>query len=131
MSSRTRRKVRAPSINIYLELNALLILFRLLKDCPHVDDIEALILVQEVQFEKCRQELSTPYVTPNIAQTSNYQNPNSHNYNATSNQFNHGRSIDDDKGRGYLGGRGRSRGRGGTRPTCQLCNKYCHDIFHC
>ncbi|MCI11172.1 retrotransposon protein putative Ty1-copia subclass, partial [Trifolium medium] len=44
-------------------------------------------------------------------------------------------------GRGNVGSRGRgrsNRGRGcaqgnstGTRPTCQLCNKYGHQVFDC
>ncbi|MCI45917.1 retrovirus-related pol polyprotein from transposon TNT 1-94, partial [Trifolium medium] len=36
-------------------------------DLQSVDDIEALLMVQEVQFEKFKQELATPAVSANIA----------------------------------------------------------------
>jgi hypothetical protein len=37
-------------------------------DTPTVEDVEALLLLQEVQFEKFKQELSNPSVSANLAQ---------------------------------------------------------------
>jgi hypothetical protein len=37
-------------------------------ETPTVEDVEALLLLQEVQFEKFRQELANPSVSANVAQ---------------------------------------------------------------
>ncbi|MCI35565.1 retrovirus-related pol polyprotein from transposon TNT 1-94, partial [Trifolium medium] len=41
---------------------------------PTVDDVEALLLLQEAQFEKFRQELTNPSVSANVAQMENKSN---------------------------------------------------------
>ncbi|MCI52515.1 retrovirus-related pol polyprotein from transposon TNT 1-94, partial [Trifolium medium] len=38
-------------------------------ETPTVEDVEALLLLQDVQFEKFRQELANPSVSANIAHT--------------------------------------------------------------
>ncbi|CAJ2678668.1 unnamed protein product [Trifolium pratense] len=84
-------------------------------DSPSLYDIEGLLLVQESQLEKFRQELMVPNVSANIAHTGGGWG-NSHA-----------------RGRGRTN-RGRGRGQGsssGNRPTCQLCNKYGHHVFDC
>lgn len=101
-------------------------------DSPSLSDIEALLLVQEAQLDKFRQELVVSNVSANIAQTSNGQGQASN--------FSHGEQSQNSfvprggRGRGGHGrGRGRDRGGGGNgnRPTCQLCKKYGHDTYSC
>lgn len=89
-------------------------------DSPPIHDIEALLLVQEAQLEKYKQELNIGHVSVNVAQGRS----NEHNQND-----NRGRGAN--CGRGSRGRGNRGRGRGGPRPTCQLCYKYGHDAFHC
>lgn len=89
---------------------------------PSVDDIEALLLMQDAQFEKFRQELPSPSVTVNVAQASSLQD--------SSSSQNFHQNQGGNRGRGN---RGRSGGgdRGGLKPTCQLCHKYGHEAFDC
>jgi histone deacetylase 1/2 len=84
-------------------------------DSPSLFDIEGLLLVQESQLEKFRQELAVPSASANVAHT------------------NGGRNSSGSRGRGRNGrGRGRNQaGSTGNRPTCQLCNKYGHHVFDC
>jgi histone deacetylase 1/2 len=43
-------------------------------ETPTVEDVEALLLLQEVQFEKFRQELTNPSVSANVAQVNHSSN---------------------------------------------------------
>ncbi|MCI93008.1 retrovirus-related pol polyprotein from transposon TNT 1-94, partial [Trifolium medium] len=43
-------------------------------ETPTVEDVEALLLLQEVQFEKFRQELTNPSVSANVAQMESKSN---------------------------------------------------------
>ncbi|MCI37022.1 retrovirus-related pol polyprotein from transposon TNT 1-94, partial [Trifolium medium] len=46
-------------------------------ESPTVDEVEALLLLQEAQFEKCRKELTNPSVSANVAKVdTNSNNPN-------------------------------------------------------
>lgn len=56
-------------------------------DSPHVDDIEALLFVQEFQFNKFSQKLTTPTVTENIVHNFQDVNPNSQTNHDSSNQY--------------------------------------------
>ncbi|PNX93258.1 histone deacetylase, partial [Trifolium pratense] len=104
-------------------------------ETPTVEDVEALLLLQEVQFEKFRQELANPKVSANVAQVqSNFndeerdtetQESGTEHYNASAN-----------RGRGR--GKGRGRGRGRTQNTqnsgkvqCQICGKANHEALNC
>lgn len=97
-------------------------------DPPSVDAIEALLLVQEAQLDKFRQELATSNVSVNVAQAKTSTGSASLNVAETTNMRGGG-----NRGRGCGGYRGRGRGRGcaGNRPMCQLCHKYGHDAFNC
>lgn len=102
------------------EYNSFVMLIYGRADSPSIDDIEALLMVQDSQFEKFRQELpSSSSISVNVAQASNLSDA-APNVNDTHYESQRG---------GYqgqnCGGRGgRGRGRGGPWPTCQLCGKY-------
>lgn len=87
-------------------------------DTPSISEVEGLLLVQEVQFEKFRQEQVAGSMTVNVAQGP--QNQFSDNRGRGGGNRGH-------RGRGYRGG----RGRGGPKPTCQICYKYGHDAYNC
>jgi hypothetical protein len=54
-------------------------------ETPTVEDVEALLLLQEVQFEKFRQELANPSVSANVAQVdSKSKSPNQESENQES-----------------------------------------------
>ncbi|PNY18109.1 retrovirus-related Pol polyprotein from transposon TNT 1-94 [Trifolium pratense] len=104
-------------------------------DTPTVEDVEALLLLQEVQFEKFKQELTNPSVSANIAHTAAHtsdstsetesQEIGTEHYNAMPHR---GRG----RGRGR-GGRGRGKGpaSGQGKVTCQICSKPNHDAINC
>jgi histone deacetylase 1/2 len=82
-------------------------------DSPSLYDIEGLLLVQESQLAKFRQELSTPSASANLAHSRG------------------GRGNPSVRGRGRSS-RGRSSSSStGNRPTCQLCGQYGHPVFEC
>lgn len=89
-----------------------LILFAFLKpDSLDLTELESLLLVQEAQFDKFRQEFATPAVSANLVHTS------TRGGYSGGGRFNRGRF-----------GRGRGRGRGHAppvvnRPICQVFNK--------
>ncbi|MCI37284.1 retrovirus-related pol polyprotein from transposon TNT 1-94, partial [Trifolium medium] len=82
-------------------------------DAPTVEDVEALLLLQEVQFDKFKQELTNPNISANVAHTAAHtsdstsetegQEIGTAHYNAMPARG-HGRG----KGRG---GRGRGKGQ--------------------
>lgn len=88
-------------------------------------DLESMLLVQEAQLDKFRQELATPAMSANLVHVNSMNNAPG-------------------RGSGYQGrapyrGRGRSprgRGRGcarndSNRPTCQVCNRVGHIALDC
>lgn len=82
-------------------------------DTPSISDVESLLLMQEIQIEKFKQDQSAGSISVNVA-----QGPRS--------QFNN------NQGRGgrNRGSRNRGgRGSGGPKPTCQICFKYGHNAF--
>lgn len=80
-------------------------------DSTTVADVESLLLIQESQFEKFKVELNPGSVSVNVAQ---------------------GPAQGNRGGRAWRGGRdNRGRGRGRTKPTCQICYKYGHAAFDC
>ncbi|WJX88788.1 hypothetical protein P8452_70836 [Trifolium repens] len=84
-------------------------------DSPSLLDIEGLLLVQESQLEKFRQELAISNASANVAHA------------------NGGRGNTGSRGRGR-NARGKGRGQGnnsGNRHTCQLCHKYGHEVVNC
>lgn len=106
-------------------------------DPTSVDD-EALLLAQDAQFKKYKQELPSSSVLLNVAQALNLQASSSatdsgnfqssNGYQDPTNGYqgsNHGR------GRSGCGRGGRGRDCGGNRPTCQLCHEYGRDTYNC
>jgi len=89
-------------------------------DVVSISDLEALLLVQEVQIDKFNQDLSSISMTANVAHRGG-------NFSQSHRDCRNGY-----RGRGNRG-RGRSNGgrSGGQKPTCQLCLKYGHDAFQC
>nr|KYP36809.1 hypothetical protein KK1_042047 [Cajanus cajan] len=116
-------------------------------DSISVTDVESLLLVQEAQLEKYRQDLTSPSVSVNVVQgpqDSQFQsqsqfvsNRGGFQFSTRGGRYRGGRYRCRGRNRcggRYRGGRYRGRGRnrgGGQRPTCQLCYKYGHDAFHC
>lgn len=98
-----------------VEYNSLVMMIYAKGESITVDDVEALLLMQDAQFDKFRQELPSPSISVNVAQASGFQESSS--------------TGDFDRNRG--GSNGNFCGRGGPKSTCQLCDKYGHDAFHC
>lgn len=92
--------------------------------------LESLLMVQEAQLDKFRQELTISNVIAIVARTNTISNLGKQGYPKSGNsRFNYSY----DYGRRHYGwgwGHGRARGgcpptgSGGTRPTCQLCGNY-------
>lgn len=93
-------------------------------DPPSTTDIEALLMVQEAQLEKFKQEL-TGSVVVNVAHGPNSRQSDSSDYTKA-----YSNSENNQNYRRGSRGRGRGCGHGGNRPTCQLCNKYGHDAYN-
>lgn len=107
------------------EYNSFVMMIYARSDSPSISDIESLLLLQEAQFDKFKQELSAGTVSANIAQgPHNQQNQNSFSGNR-------GRGGRNFNNRGRGGRNYNGRGRGGPKPTCQICFKYGHDAFQC
>ncbi|GAU19342.1 hypothetical protein TSUD_336290 [Trifolium subterraneum] len=104
-------------------------------DTPTVEDVEALLLLQEAQFEKFRQELASPSVSAHVALTDSKMSDNSvdqDSHEVGTEHYVAGKG----RGRGKGRGKGRSRGRGsysgGNQGTqCQICSKSSHDAVNC
>jgi histone deacetylase 1/2 len=104
-------------------------------ETPTVEDVEALLLLQEVQFEKFRQELTNPSVSANVAQVNSNSNEanfdqepqesGTEHYNVNTNR---GRGRGKSKGRGR--GRAQSSNNNGKGP-CQICSRNNHDAAIC
>ncbi|PNX84646.1 retrovirus-related Pol polyprotein from transposon TNT 1-94, partial [Trifolium pratense] len=92
------------------EFNPFVMMVYSRSDTPKVKDIEALLLLQESQFEKFRQELANPSVSANVAQI---ESKNS-NHNSDSEGQDSGTehyNVKAHRGRRRNKGRGRSRGK--------------------
>lgn len=113
---------------------------------PHVepasvDDIEALLIVQDSQFEKYKQELPSSSVSLNVAQApalpsssssagpSDFQSNNGYQGDSSGYQDQNDGYHGSSRGRGC--GDGKGRGCGGNKPICQLCHKYGHEAYNC
>ncbi|GAU29238.1 hypothetical protein TSUD_362280 [Trifolium subterraneum] len=104
-------------------------------DTPTVEDIEGLLMLQEAQFEKFRQELTNPSVSANIAQigSKNHQSNSEAEDTESGNESYNSNSY---RGRGRGKGRARGRGRAPNAPNtgkvqCQICGKANHDAAIC
>ncbi|MCH81099.1 retrovirus-related Pol polyprotein from transposon TNT 1-94, partial [Trifolium medium] len=104
-------------------------------DSPTVEDVEALLLLQEAQFDKFRQELASPSVSAHIALTDSKMSENSVDQESQEVGTEH-YVASRGKGRGRGRGKGRGRGRG-SNPSgnqgiqCQICSKPNHDAAIC
>jgi histone deacetylase 1/2 len=78
-------------------------------DTPTVEDVEALLLLQEVQFEKFRQELANPKGSANVSQVHSNSNDEAMDTETQESGTEH-YNVSANRGRGR--GKGRSRGRG-------------------
>jgi hypothetical protein len=65
------------------EFNAFVMMVYSRLDTPTVEDIEALLMVQEAQFEKFQQELNNPSVSANLAQSEAKTDAESSNHENT------------------------------------------------
>ncbi|GAU45368.1 hypothetical protein TSUD_89870 [Trifolium subterraneum] len=100
-------------------------------DTPTVEDVEGLLMLQEAQLEKFRQELTNPSVSANVAQidSKNHQS----NQEAEDNEHYSSNSY---RGRGRGKGKGKDRARAQNAPNngkvqCQYCAKSNHDAANC
>ncbi|GAU26016.1 hypothetical protein TSUD_64040 [Trifolium subterraneum] len=104
-------------------------------DTPTVEDIEGLLMLQEAQFEKFRQELANPNVSANVAQM---ESKNHHSNQDTEDTESVNESYGSNTYRGRGRGKGRARGRDKAPITpnagkvqCQICAKHNHDAANC
>ncbi|CAJ2657636.1 unnamed protein product [Trifolium pratense] len=100
-----------------------------------VENVEALLLLQEVQFEKFRQELANPSVSANIAKVETNSNSPKLEYEDHESDTEH-YNVNTNRGRGRGKGRGRGRGKTQNAPStgkvqCQICGKSNHDAAIC
>jgi hypothetical protein len=109
------------------EFNAFVLMIYIKLDAPSIEDVEAILMMQEAQFEKFRQELTNPSVSANLAHTDQVPppaNPNFPNSEIGTEHYHAGRGR----------GRGHGRGRGATptnRIQCQICGRMNHDAVRC
>jgi histone deacetylase 1/2 len=104
-------------------------------ETPTVEDVEALLLLQEVQFEKFRQELTKPSVSANVAQVNHSSNDSNLDAEAQESGTEH-YNVNASRGRGRGKGKGRGRGRAQTssnngKGPCQICARNNHDAAIC
>lgn len=80
----------------------------------NITDLESLLLVQEAQFDKFKQELTIANTSGNVARTNSAPGSSRQNENSNSNiRYSYSYS----RGRGRFG-RGRGCGRAPARTTC-------------
>jgi histone deacetylase 1/2 len=98
------------------EFNSFIMMVYSRFETPTVEDVEALLLLQEVQFEKFKQELTNPSVSANVAQTAIQSN--------SSNEESEGQEVGTEhyysnanRGKGRGKGRGRGRGKAPSAPN--------------
>ncbi|PNX79443.1 retrovirus-related Pol polyprotein from transposon TNT 1-94, partial [Trifolium pratense] len=104
-------------------------------ESPTVEDVEALLLLQEVQFEKFRQELTNPSVSANIAHKESKNSNSSDDADEQEIGTEH-YNVNVSRGRGRGKGRGRGRGKAqfksnSKKVQCQICAKPNHDAANC
>jgi histone deacetylase 1/2 len=117
------------------EFNSFVMMIYSRFDSPTVEDVEALLLLQEAQFDKFKQELANPSVSANVAHTEAHASDS--NSDTASNEIGteHYAAIAS-RGRGRGKGRG-GKGRGKAVATnqgkviCQICAKPNHDAINC
>ena len=103
-------------------------------DTPTVEDVEALLLLQEAQFEKFKQELTSPSVSANVAHTETNASDSNSEHESQELGTEH-YNVNANRGRGRGKGRGRGRGKGQAqnqgKVKCQICAKPNHDAINC
>lgn len=103
-------------------------------DTPTVEDVEALLLLQEAQFEKFKQELTSPSVSANVAHTETNASDSNSEHESQELGTEH-YNVNTNRGRGRGKGRGRGRGKGQAqnqgKVKCQICAKPNHDAINC
>ncbi|PNX94499.1 retrovirus-related Pol polyprotein from transposon TNT 1-94, partial [Trifolium pratense] len=117
------------------EFNSFVMMIYSRFESPTVEEIEALLLLQEAQFEKFRQELANPSVSANVAKV----DTNSNNPSVDSEDQESGTEhyyVTASRGRGRGKGRGRGRGKAqavaaGGKVQCQICGKPNHEAAGC
>lgn len=109
------------------EYNSFVLMIYSRLDSPSIEEVESILMMQEAQFEKYRQELTNPSVSANLAQSELPSKPgNSESQEVGTEYYNAGRG----RGRGH--GRGRGRGRSNSnRLQCQICAGNNHDAARC
>jgi histone deacetylase 1/2 len=106
-------------------------------ETPTVEDVEALLLLQEVQFDKFKQELNNTSASANLAHAATQASDSySENENQEIGTEHYNAMASKGKGRGKgRGGKGRGRGQGQAsnqgKTTCQICGKPNHDAIGC
>ncbi|GAU39478.1 hypothetical protein TSUD_159100 [Trifolium subterraneum] len=99
--------------------------------CKHAH--EGLLMLQEAQFEKFRQELTNPSVSANVAQIESRQNQynqEAEDQESSTEQYN----SNSYRGRGRGKGKARGRGKAPNAPNtgkCHICAKSNHDATNC
>jgi histone deacetylase 1/2 len=98
------------------EFNSFVMLVYSRFETPTVENVEALLLLQEVQFEKFRQELTNPCVSANIAKVdSQSKNPNQDTESQESGTEHYYAAANRGRGRGKARGRGRGKAQGASQ----------------
>ncbi|PNX93512.1 histone deacetylase, partial [Trifolium pratense] len=104
-------------------------------ETPTVEDVEALLLLQEVQFDKFRQELANPSVSANVAHKETKVNNSEMDAEDQESGTEH-YNVTASRGRGRGKGKGKGRGKAPFVPNtgkvqCQICGKSNHDAANC
>lgn len=106
-------------------------------EISNLSELKSLLMIQESQFDRFKQELVVSNVTADVAHLNASQNTNQNAQNQNSSQHarygnNFGRGCGrHGRGRGHGRPRGTSNTSTGNRPTCQLCGKYGHFVMDC
>lgn len=99
-----------------------------------VSEIEALLIAQEIRFEKHTKAVNTlEKVSVNVASTDQKDKVNNDSNKNSQQVFpgNYRANFQGRGGRSYGRGRGRSNRNGGRFVVCQLCNKPRHVVINC
>jgi histone deacetylase 1/2 len=117
------------------EFNSFVMMIYSRFESPTVEDVEALLLLQEVQFEKFKQELSNHSASANLAQTASHASDahsETENQDLGTEHYNAMASRGRGRGKGR-GGKGRGKGQASNqgKNPCQICGKSNHDATGC
>jgi histone deacetylase 1/2 len=106
------------------EFNSFVMMIYSRFESPTVEDVEALLLLQEAQFEKFKQELSNPSVSANVAQSDAKSSDSVNDQDLPEMTIEH-YNVNPQKGRG------RNQNQNQGKGPCQICGRSNHYAIGC